>query len=76
MVIESLYSLPPRAQYLVYHALSLHNSACPHDPTDRFTPQIEAGYHSPVTLSVVLRKIVHMDIRRMLGSQDTMKVMA
>ena len=35
-----------------------------------------AGHHSPVTLTAEQRQIVHMDLRRMLGSQDTIGIMA
>ena len=75
MVLESLYSLPPRPQYLVYHALALHHCAWLHDPTDQFTSQTVSGNHSPATHTAEQRKIV-LDLRRMLGSQDTISSMA
>ena len=67
--------LSPRPQYLVYHALALHHCAWLHDPTDQFTSQTVSGNHSPATHTAEQRKIV-LDLRRMLGSQDTISSMA
>ena len=76
LVFERLYKLPPRPQYLLHHALSLHHNTWLHDPTDLFTPQTVSGHHSTVTLTAEQRKIVHMDLRSMLGKQDTIRIMA
>jgi len=76
LVFESLYNLPPRTHYLLQHALSLHHNVWLHDPTDQFIPQTVAGNHQAVTLTAEQRKIVHMDLRSMVGGQDTVRIMA
>jgi len=76
LVFESLYNLPPRNQYLLHHALSLHHNVWLHDPTDQFIPQTVAGNHRTVMLTAEQRKIVHMDLRSMMGGQDTVRIMA
>eukprot|EP00092_Neocalanus_flemingeri_P016157 GFUD01017486.1.p1 GENE.GFUD01017486.1~~GFUD01017486.1.p1 ORF type:complete len:966 (+),score=316.83 GFUD01017486.1:53-2899(+) len=80
LVCERVFSLPPRPQYLLYHAISLHHNTWLHDPTDQFTPQTvsgQAGHHTQtVTLTAEQRKIVHMDLRNMMGTTDTIRIMA
>jgi hypothetical protein len=44
-------------------------------PQPVHSPDCQAN-HSPATLTVEQREIVHMDLKRMFGSQDSIRIMA
>ena len=78
LVLETKFHLPPRHHYLLHHALALHQAAWTHDPSHTFCPRTVGGSaEAPsVPLTSEQRTIVNLPLRTMLGSGDTVRIMA
>jgi len=79
LALERRLGLPPRHHYLLQHALALHLAAWTHDPTDLFMPGVvgRSRVGAPtVPLTAEQRTIVNLDLRRLVGTTDTVRIMA
>ena len=77
LALERRLGLPPRHHYLLQHALALHLAAWTHDPTELFVPGVVGRAAAPtLPLTAEQRTIVNLDLRRLAGTRDTVRIMA
>jgi len=79
-VMQTLYNLPPRPHYLLHYALFLTENQWTYDPSSHFTPQnvqtLDPCLGKTVQLTAEQKRIVSMDLRQLLGTTNTLRIMA